>query len=144
MLIADVNVLVYACSGAAFQHDAARTALADALDSVGGLGVSSVALSGLIRINLQARFRDTPSRIGIVLDFADALRAHPECRQVEPGEGHWPQFSTLLSAGRFGHRKTTDAWFAALAIEHDATLITFDGGFAQFEPFGLKWRHLKS
>jgi predicted nucleic acid-binding protein len=47
-----------------------------------------------------------------------------------------------LIPGRFGYQKTTDAWFAALAIEHHATLVSFDSGFAQFEADGLKWKYL--
>ena len=33
----------------------------------------------------------------------------------------------------------TDAYLAALAIEHGCELITTDSGFARFS--GLRWRH---
>ncbi len=33
---------------------------------------------------------------------------------------------------------TTDAWFAALAIEHGCTWMTFDRDYARFP--GLDWR----
>lgn len=142
MHILDVNVLVGACFQQAVQHTVAIEAIRAALDSEGGLGLTSVAVSGLVRVSLQTYFRDTPSRVPEVLDFAGALQSHPKCRAVEPGEGHWKIFYSLVHPGWFGNRAVTDAWFAALAMEHDATFVSFDGGFSQFRD--LRWVHLKS
>jgi uncharacterized protein len=141
MFIADVNVLMNACVSDGLQKPAADSALEHAIDSSGGLGLTSVATSGLIRVGLQTLFRANPSGVAAMLNFVEALRAHPNCHAVEPGPRHWPLFTALVHPGRFGHRQVTDAWFAALAMENDATLMTFDGGFAQFP--GLDWIHLK-
>ncbi len=57
---------------------------------------------------------------------------------VTPGERHWPIFRDLcLKTGTRGPR-VSDAWFAALAIEHGCTWITFDRDYARFP--GLDWR----
>jgi uncharacterized protein len=144
MFIPDVNILVYACNARSRQYAAAIDTLGECLDSPGGIGVSSLAISGLVRVNLQTRFLDNPSGISVVLDFADGLLSAHHCRPVEPTANHWPIFREILRAARFGHRKTTDAWFAALAIEHGATLVSFDGGFAQFESSGLSWKHVSA
>jgi predicted nucleic acid-binding protein len=42
-----------------------------------------------------------------------------------------------MKSGTRGPR-VSDAWFAALAIEHGCTWITFDRDYARFD--GLQWR----
>ena len=51
---------------------------------------------------------------------------------------HWTIFRDLcVKTGTRGPR-VSDAWFAALAIEHGCTWITFDRDYARFD--GLEWR----
>jgi hypothetical protein len=57
---------------------------------------------------------------------------------VRPGDRHWEIFKRLcLETGTRGPR-VTDAWFAALAIEHACTWITYDRDYARFPD--LDWR----
>ena len=48
--------------------------------------------------------------------------------------------SLLLGAGR-GGPLVSDAYLAALAIEHSATVLSFDADFARFA--GLRFSHLR-
>jgi predicted nucleic acid-binding protein len=57
---------------------------------------------------------------------------------VEPGERHWAIFRDLCVKSKTRGPRITDAWFAALAIEHGCTWITFDRDYARFD--GLEWR----
>ena len=73
------------------------------------------------------------------LSVEDALRVieqwieHPQAQVVHPGERHAQILGRLLrSAGTAGNL-TTDAHLAALAIEHGATVVSFDRDFARFE-----------
>jgi len=70
------------------------------------------------------------------LSVDDALRVienrlgHPRARVFHPGERH----ARLLGQLR---NLTTDAHIAALAIEHGATVLSFDRDFARFD--GVQW-----
>ena len=57
---------------------------------------------------------------------------------VEPGSRHWAIFKRLCVEVELRGPVVTDAWYAALAIEHGCTFITFDRDFASFP--GLAWR----
>jgi toxin-antitoxin system PIN domain toxin len=77
------------------------------------------------------------------LPAEDALRVikqwlgHPRAQVAHPGERHAEILGRLLrSAGTAGNL-TMDAHLAALAIEHGATIVSFDRDFARFE--GVQW-----
>ena len=56
---------------------------------------------------------------------------------LHPTDRHCEMLGRLLvSAGTAGNL-TTDAHLAALAMEHDATILSFDRDFARFE--GVQW-----
>lgn len=143
-VLVDVNVLVANYNTRHMHHPIARNALNDVFEASDLLGLSSVSLSGAIRILSFDVYRDALSDLADVTRYLSALRASPATVMLEPGDRLWNIFSTLIASGRFGYKKTTDVWFAALALEHDATLMTFDGGFAEFDSDGLRWRHLST
>jgi hypothetical protein len=57
---------------------------------------------------------------------------------VQPGDRHWAIFERLCLGASIRGPRVTDAWFAALAIEHGCTWITCDRDFARFTE--LDWR----
>jgi predicted nucleic acid-binding protein len=59
---------------------------------------------------------------------------------VAPSRTHWDLFVKMCSA--IEGPLVTDAYVAALAIEHGCELITTDSDFARFQ--GLRWRHALS
>jgi predicted nucleic acid-binding protein len=56
---------------------------------------------------------------------------------LEPGRSHWLLFTRLCREAKISGPLVTDAWFAALAIEHGCQWITLDRDFARFP--GLRW-----
>ena len=81
----------------------------------------------------------TPTPLTQALGQAAALRGHVGVTTLAPGPEHWAVFQRLcLAAGARGN-DVADAQHAALGIEHGATWITKDRGFAHFP--GLRWRH---
>ena len=69
--------------------------------------------------------------------FCEDILGQPHCRTVEPGERHWPIFEKLCRDTNTTGPRVTDAWFAALAIEHGCEWVTLDLDYARFP--GLKW-----
>ena len=63
-----------------------------------------------------------------------------EVRRIEPGPRHWTIFRDLVLATGIRGSDTTDAYLAALAMEHGCEWWTKDGGFSRFP--GLRWRNL--
>jgi hypothetical protein len=138
VILADVNVLIYA-----FRRDTARHAVCKRwLDKLvaadAQFGVSPLVLAGVARITTNPRIFRRPSPIEEVLAFCDSLLNQPHAEVVQPGERHWAIFRRLcLETGLRGGR-LTDAWFAALAIEHACTWITCDRDYARFAE--LDWQ----
>jgi toxin-antitoxin system PIN domain toxin len=138
VILADVNVLIYAFRQDVEQHAVCKPWLEGVVTGDAQFGVSRLALSAVARITTNPRVFHEPSTIGDAFAFCDELLGRPNCEVVEPGERHWGLFSRLcLETGTRGPR-ITDAWFAALAIERGCTWITCDRDYARFP--GLDWR----
>lgn len=59
-------------------------------------------------------------------------------KAFQPGERHWSIFTGLCRAANIRGAMVTDAWLAALAIEHGCEWISLDRDFRRFP--GLRWR----
>ena len=138
MILPDVNVLVYAFRADLTQHAACKRWLDHAVAADTPFGMSPLVLGAVARITTNPRIFKEPSSLDEVFAFCDNLLDQPHCQSVEPGDRHWMIFSRLCrSTGTRGPR-ITDAWFAALAIEHGCTWITYDRDYARFPD--LDWR----
>ena len=138
MILPDVNVLIYAFRRDAPHHARCKAWLDAVIDGDALFGVSPLTLSGLVRITTNRRIYQQPSSLEDALGFCDDLLGQPHCEIIEPSDRHWMIFRHLcVEAGSRGPH-VTDAWFAALAIEHGCTWITYDRDFARFP--GLDWQ----
>ncbi len=64
--------------------------------------------------------------------------AQPPSVLIEPTSRHLGVLAGLLTETGIGGNLVTDADLAALAVEHDATVVTYDSDFGRFR--GLTWR----
>lgn len=139
MLLIDVNVLVYSYREDSPGHLAYRRWLTELAGSEAPFGVSSVVLSGFLRITTHPKIFDPPSPLEDALGFVEALRAQPGFRIVSPGPRHWQIFIQLCQTTKARGNAIPDAYLAAMAMEAGGDWITTDGGFSRFP--GLQWRH---
>jgi toxin-antitoxin system PIN domain toxin len=138
VILADVNVLIYAFRKDCAQHAVCKPWLDKVISGDAQFGVSPLVLNAVARITTNSRVFKQPSSIGEVFGYCDNLLGQPHCEIVPPGERHWEIFRRLcIETGTRGSR-ITDAWFAALAIEHGCTWITYDRDYARFTD--LDWR----
>lgn len=138
MILPDVNVLLCAFRADSAHHTVSRIWLESVVHGDARFGLSPLALSAVVRIATNPRVFLQPSSLAEAFGYCDDLLGQPHCEMVTPGERHWPIFRDLcLKTGTRGPR-VSDAWFAALAIEHGCTWITFDRDYARFP--GLDWR----
>jgi toxin-antitoxin system PIN domain toxin len=138
VILPDVNVLIHAFRCDAPHHHACKTWLDAVVSGDARFGMSPLALGAVVRITTNSRTYREPSSIGEAFAFGDNLLAQPHCAIVEPGERHWSIFRKLCVEANTRGPKDSDAWFAALAIEHGCIWITYDRDYARFP--GLDWR----
>lgn len=142
MILCDVNVLLSAILQRAEHHEVCRGALREAMQKRDVLGINATLLSGVIRIGTHTKIFDPPARAGDLFEALAAIHAGFETKPVEPGPGHLGIFRALVESQDVKGATVSDAWFAALAIEHKATWLTCDNGFVRYP--GLQWRLLKA
>jgi hypothetical protein len=137
VILPDVNVLIYAFRKDAPEHATCNPWLTRVVAEDSRFGVSPLALGALVRITTHPRTYAQPSTLSETFTFCDYLLAQPNCQIVEPGERHWDIFRRLCVETDTRGPRTTDAWYAALAIEWGCEWITLDRDYARFP--GLKW-----
>lgn len=133
----DVNVLLYAASAPAQQHEACLAAIEKARSSAIGLGVQSMVASSFVRIVTDPRAVVQPLSTEQALSFIDALVDAPRARILQPGPRHWSIFRDLCEEFRPRRGDVTDCWLAATAIEDGAVWLSCDRGFARFRD--VRW-----
>ena len=142
MILADVNVLIYAFRPDAPKHRACKHWLESVVLGESRYGVSPLALSALVRITTNKRAFPEPTPISEAFAFCDRLLEAPNAVIVEPGPRHWGIFKRLCVEAKARGPLISDVWYAALAIEHGCTFVTFDHDFERFPE--LKWRELEA
>jgi uncharacterized protein len=138
MTLADVNVLIYALRQDSAYHATCKPWLDGTIAGNARFGVSPLVLGGVARITTNPKAYAEPSTLEEVFGFCSDLMNQPHCEIVRPGDRHWEIFARLCIECRISGPDISDAWFAALAIEHGCTWITYDRGFARFP--GLDWK----
>jgi toxin-antitoxin system PIN domain toxin len=136
LILPDVNPLVYALRADAPHHAVSRTWLERVIAGDAIFALSKLTLGALIRITTNRRFYPVASSLDDAFGFCEDLLRQPHCRLVEPGERHWDIFRRLCIETNTRRPDTTDAWYAALAIEWGCEWVTFDRDFLKFP--GLK------
>ncbi len=139
MRCVDVNVLVYAHRPESPEHERYRTWLEEVRRDAEPLALSSLVLSGFLRVVTHHRVFREPTPMAVALDFVDGLRSSPNAVAVGPGERHWEIFVQLCREIDARGNDVSDAYHAAIALENGATWYSADRGFARFR--SLRWVH---
>ena len=142
MKLPDTNVLVNSVNEFSAVRGQAASWLEKAFDSDAGVGFAWLALLGFVRVSTQRGILKTPLSPANALGLMDTWISHPRARIIQPTERHGDILARLLLvAGTVGNL-TNDAHLAALAIENDAKVGTFDKDFKRFP--GVKIDLLKT
>jgi uncharacterized protein len=139
MILADVNVYVYAHREELSEHRGYAAWLTELVRASEPFAVSELALSSFVRIVTNPKVFRTPTPLDKALAFSEEILDQPNCVPVRPGEEHWRLFTQLCAKARARGKLVADAYHAALALEHGCELATADADFARFT--GLRWRH---
>lgn len=134
----DANVLLYAVDGGSPHHSASAAWLKSALAGRETVGLAWTVVIAFLRISTHATLFDRPLQVDDAVDTVSAWLGHPTVAIVEPTPRHLIKVRGLLSEIGTAGNLVNDAHLAALALEHDAQVVSFDRDFARFE--GVRWR----
>ncbi len=139
MILIDANLLLYAYDPASAFHQKAAEWLEGVLSSGEAVQLASVTLLAFLRISTDHRLLRAPFSVAEAVEIVESWLERPSVATLEPGERHWEIWRRLLLQGQARGGMATDAYLAALAVEHGATLCTTDRDFARFS--GLSTRN---
>jgi uncharacterized protein len=136
-------VLVYAQRGGTPEHDRIGSWLQDVANASAPFGLSTLVLSGALRLLTHPRVFANPTALADALAFIEALRERPNCIEPTASRSHLGHGTGRFSAGCArkpkppATRSPTHIW--PLAIESGSDWITTDAGFARYA--GLRRSH---
>ncbi len=140
MRVPDLNVLLGSIDERSRNHRAAREWLEDALSGEEPTGFAWLVVVGFIRISTRAPVFEDPLDASEALAIVDGWLAQPYAVAIEPRSTHVSTLRSLLLAAGTAGNLTNDAHLAAIAIDHGATLVSFDADFHRFD--GLSFHYL--
>lgn len=132
MILLDVNLWIPALRPDHAQHEFVTDWMTGIRSEGEVIGVSELALSSAVRLMTHPRVFDPPSDPDTAMSACANVVGAPGTQIVRPGARHWRIFDRLVREGAARGNDVPDAYHAALAIEHGATLASFDRGLARF------------
>lgn len=133
MRVVDANVLLYAVNTASPQHQASVRWLDSALDGADNVGFSWNALLAFLRISTSERVFPSPLSSEEAMAQVNEWISAPSAHILNPGERHPMILESVLTGVSAAGNLVNDAHLAALALEHRASVVTFDRDFDRFE-----------
>lgn len=127
-----MNVILNASFAQLPFHDAASGWFEEASKGREAVGIPTFIFVAVVRISSNARAFTPPLTTEAAVQICDTWRSLPRFIHLDEGPRLWETFRTLLARSALQGPSITDAYIASLAIHHDATLVTFDRGFARF------------
>ena len=132
MRLVDANVLLYAVNEASAHHGEARSWLDAALDGREPVGFSWTVVLAFLRLATHPAVFPRPLAIDEATAVVRSWLAQPSAVLLEPTARHVDVLAGLLAEAGTAANLVNDAHLAALAIEHDAVVVSFDADFGRF------------
>ncbi len=137
MKLVDANVLLYSVAADAPQHADAKRWLDTSLSETEAIGFSWGVMLAFLRVSTRAAAFADPFTVEEAVARIDAWLSQPPAVVVQPTRRHLGLVSGLLQSVGTAGNLVTDADLAALALEHGATVVSFDSDFGRFQ--GVRW-----
>ncbi len=138
MNLVDANILLYAVNEADRKHQESRQWLDRALTGREPVGFSWGVLLAFIRLSTKVSLFPDPLPVREALLRVREWTEQAPSVIAEPTPRHLELMAGLLADPGTGGNLVSDAHLAALALEHDATVITYDSDFGRFP--GVRWQ----
>ncbi|MPQ98583.1 PIN domain-containing protein [Modestobacter sp. I12A-02628] len=132
MKVVDANVLLYAVNTDSHGHARSKAWLEAAFSGREVVGLPWVVILAFLRISTRAGLFDRPLTVPEAMEHVELWLAQPGCVVIEPTARHLAVLQGLLDDVGTGGNLVNDAHLAALAVEHGATVVSWDRDFARF------------
>ncbi len=137
MKLVDANVLLYSVAEDSPHHAHSKSWLDTSLSETETIGFAWSVVLAFLRVSTRpAAFAD-PFSVEEAVTRVDAWLAQPPAVIVEPTRRHLGLVAGLLESVGTAGNLVSDAHLAALALEHGATVVSFDSDFGRFQ--GVRW-----
>jgi toxin-antitoxin system PIN domain toxin len=138
LCIPDANVLIGAFRKNAPHHQACADWLRNTGTNTTEIGLCELVEVAFLRICTLPNIQVAP--MPLVLQFwSKELWTHASIRRLQPTSSHNSLLIGFINELQLTGNDINDAWLAALAVEHNATLVSLDRGFSRFP--GLRWHN---
>ncbi|MGL5809986.1 MAG: TA system VapC family ribonuclease toxin [Nocardioides sp.] len=137
MKVVDANVLISAVNLSAPQHLIAKSWLERALSGGAVVGFAWQPLLAFIRIVTRPGLLPQPMSAPAAAGWIDDWLSCEPARILIPGDNHAALMTELLLPLGVAGNLVNDAHLAALAMQHKATVVSFDRDFGRFG--GVRW-----
>lgn len=137
MQLVDANVLLHAVNERAREHRVARNWLEQALHGGEPVAFAWAVILAFLRLSTHPALFPRPLRAGQAADVVERWLSAPAALTIEPTRQHLPLLRGLLDRAGTAGNLVNDAHLAALALEHGASVVSFDRDFARFEGVSL-------
>lgn len=138
MKIVDANVLLYAVNSASEHHRASQRWLDGALSGADSVGFAWVPLLAFVRLTTKGGLFPSPLRPTEAMQQVTDWLAAPGAVLIAPTARHGDVLGALLARVGTGGNLVNDGHLAALAVEHRATIVSYDSDFGRFD--GVVWQ----
>lgn len=136
LFLPDANVLIHALRKDSPEHGPCRRWLTEAAVAGDAIGLCELVETAVMRISTLPRLQLVPMTETLGF-WKEDLWSYPGTCRLAAGPRHAGIFAGFVTTLGLCGNDINDVWLAALAIEHRATLVSTDHGFARFP--GLGW-----
>jgi toxin-antitoxin system PIN domain toxin len=136
LYLPDANILIHALRKGSPLHPACYQWLIDTAARGDEIGLCELVESALLRIPTLGRLQLIPMS-EVIRFWNDDLWHYSRTRRLNASSSHNKLFARFITDLKLFGNDINDAWLAALAMDHGATLVSTDEGFSRFP--GLKW-----
>lgn len=137
MILVDANLLFYAEDALSRHHEKARLWWDKTLSGEESVGLAWVTCLAYIRIFTNPRAVRSPLPLEEAADTVNRWLAQPVVQILEPSNRFWNILQPLLIESQATGNLSSDAYLAALALDHDCLLCSTDADFSRFPK--LRW-----
>jgi uncharacterized protein len=135
--IVDANVLLYAVNRSAPNRRQAQAWLEAALGGHETVAFTWIVMLAFLRLSTHEGVFPQPLTLDTAVATLRGWLSQPSAVVLEPSSRHIDVLAGLLAQTGTAANLVNDAHLAAIAIEHDGEIVSFDADFGRFS--GVRW-----